>query len=291
MKMIGPIQREILGALIELYEKKKGTIKGEDIGEVLNRTPGTIRNQMQTLRALGYVEGIPGPRGGYIPAMKAYEAIGVGMIKKPSTVYVYKDGRLIEGLGVQKMVFTQVPHPTECKAVITVLGDSRKIKDNDFIKIGPTPVNHVILKGKVIGRDDTMREILISASSITSMPKGKVRTVATRRLISFTSNTSIQECAKKLIENRISAAPVIDRGKLTGIVTVAEIVRGVARGNCYGNIGNIAVKTPLTIDKDVEIIECVEKMRKYDVGRLIVMDKGKPVGIITRTDILLRMLE
>jgi len=289
--MISSVQREILGALIELYEKKKETIRGEDIAELLHRTPGTVRNQMQTLKALGYVDGVPGPRGGYTPAMKAYEALGMEMIEKPSTVYVYRDGEMIEGLSVQKIVFSQVSHPTECKAVITILGDTRKLGDHDVITVGPTPVNHVILKGEVIGRDDSRREILIAAHSITSIPKGKVADVATRRLVSFTSNTRIRECAKKLIEKRINAAPVIDGGRLTGIITVTEIVRAVARGRKDGTVGDIAVKIPLTIDKNSEIIDCVEKMKRYDVGRLIVMSKEKPVGIITRTDILMRMLE
>ncbi len=289
--MISSVQREILGALIELYEKRKETIRGEDIAELLHRTPGTVRNQMQTLKALGYVDGVPGPRGGYTPAMKAYEALGMEMIEKPSTVYVYRDGEMIEGLSVQKIVFSQVSHPTECKAVITILGDTRKLSDHDVITVGPTPVNHVILKGEVIGRDDSRREILIAAHSITSIPKGKVADVATRRLVSFTSNTQIRECAKKLIEKRINAAPVIDGGRLTGIITVTEIVRAVARGRKDGTVGDIAVKIPLTIDKNSEIIDCVEKMRRYDVGRLIVMSKEKPVGIITRTDILMRMLE
>jgi predicted transcriptional regulator len=288
--MISSIHREILDVLIELYEKKKETVKGEDIAELLHRTPGTVRNQMQTLRALGYVDGIPGPKGGYTPALKAYESLGIDVIDKPSVVRIYRDGELVEGVHVQKMVFTQLPHPTDCRAMITVMGDTRKLKDHDFITVGPTPVNHVILKGEVVGRDDNRREILIAAQSITSIPKGKVAGVATRRLVSFTSGISIQECAKKLMEKRISAAPIIDNGELTGIITVSEIVRAVAGGRGSDKVGDIAVKEPLTIEEDSEIIECVEKMRKYDVGRLIVLSKGKPVGIITRTDILMRML-
>ena len=60
-----PIQKEILTALINLYRTKKHAIKGEDIAEVIQRNPGTVRNQMQSLKALGLVEGVPGPKGGY----------------------------------------------------------------------------------------------------------------------------------------------------------------------------------------------------------------------------------
>ena len=43
------IQKEILITLITLYHQHSHAIKGEEIAEVLNRNPGTVRNQMQAL--------------------------------------------------------------------------------------------------------------------------------------------------------------------------------------------------------------------------------------------------
>lgn len=287
--MVGATQREILDALIELYEKDKNSVKGEDISRLLKRSPGTIRNQMQTLRALGYVEGVPGPKGGYTPSMKAYEALEIESIEKAYKVPIYRHGRRIDGVSVQKIVFMKVTHPSECKAIINIIGDTRKIRDHDLLKIGPTPVNHVVIKGKVIGRDDTRREILVGANSITSIPKGNVGDVATKKLIGITPDMSLKECGRVLLENRISAAPIIDNNELKGILTVEEIVRAVARGNMKLKARDIAIKEVLTIDKDAKILDCIKKMEKYDVGRLIVMDAEKPVGIVTRTDVLQSM--
>ena len=46
--MLTSVQKEILQTLINLYQSSNGkSIKGEDIAEVMNRNPGTIRNQMQ----------------------------------------------------------------------------------------------------------------------------------------------------------------------------------------------------------------------------------------------------
>jgi predicted transcriptional regulator len=287
--MIGTAQREILDALIELYDKKKDSVKGEDISKLLGRSPGTIRNQMQTLRALGYVEGTPGPKGGYTPSMKAYEMLGIEPVEKPYEVSLYREGKKIQGISAQKIVFTKVTHPSECRSIISVIGDTRRIKDHEVITIGPTPVNRVVIKGEVVGRDDIKREILVDAHSITSIPKGKVDDVATRKLISLTSNMGLRECGKILLENRINAAPIIDNGRLKGILTVEEIVRAVAMGKMNLKARDMAIKDVLTIGKDSKLHTCIRKMEKHDVGRLIVMDAGKPVGIITRTDILQRM--
>lgn len=288
--MTGTAQREILDALIELYEKKKETVKGEDISQLLNRSPGTIRNQMQTLRALGYVEGVPGPKGGYTPSIKAYEELGLEPIENPLEVPIQVDDHKLEGLTVQKILFIKVPHPSECMAVISVGGDTRKIPDNCNIKVGPTPVNHIIIKGKVSGRDDIKKEILIDAKSITSVPKGRVGDVATRKLITIKSEADLRECGMLLLKNRINAAPIVEKGILRGIVTFEEIARALIDGKTKLKAKDIAIQDIYTIGKEAKLISCIKRMEKLDVGRFIVTDEGKPVGIITRTDILQRMV-
>ena len=59
-----PVQRDVLTALINLHRQEGQAIKGEEIAELVGRNPGTIRNQMQSLRALNLVEGVTGPKGG-----------------------------------------------------------------------------------------------------------------------------------------------------------------------------------------------------------------------------------
>lgn len=45
--MLTSVQKEILQSLINLYRNAEGkSIKGEEIAEIMNRNPGTIRNQM-----------------------------------------------------------------------------------------------------------------------------------------------------------------------------------------------------------------------------------------------------
>jgi predicted transcriptional regulator len=64
---LSPSQRQILSALVNLHGEHEQAVKGEQIAEEVDRNPGTIRNQMQSLKALQLVEGVPGPKGGYKP--------------------------------------------------------------------------------------------------------------------------------------------------------------------------------------------------------------------------------
>ena len=92
--MLTSVQKEILQSLTNLYRKADGkSIKGEEIAEVMNRNPGTIRNQMQSLRSLGLVKGVPGPRGGYKPTVKAYQTLNIDESDKQTLVPIYKDGK------------------------------------------------------------------------------------------------------------------------------------------------------------------------------------------------------
>ena len=63
------IQRDILITLITLYHQQSHSIKGEEIADMIQRNPGTVRNQMQALKAIGLVDGVPGPKGDTSPRL------------------------------------------------------------------------------------------------------------------------------------------------------------------------------------------------------------------------------
>ncbi|MDO9326657.1 MAG: HTH domain-containing protein, partial [Methanoregula sp.] len=73
------IQKDILITLVTLYHRQSHSIKGEEIADLIQRNPGTVRNQMQALKTIGLVDGVPGPKGGYIPTGLAYKALNLNL--------------------------------------------------------------------------------------------------------------------------------------------------------------------------------------------------------------------
>jgi len=55
-------------------------------------------------------------------------------------------------------------------------------------------------------------------------------------------------------------------------------------------IHDIMVDEVITTDKDATVKDAVELMNKYEIGCLVVLENGKPVGIITERDLLKRVL-
>ena len=286
--MLTSVQKEILQTLINLYQSSNSkSIKGEDIAEVMGRNPGTIRNQMQSLRSLGLVKGVPGPRGGYKPTIEAYHSLNISVSNDDSNVPIYKNGQKVEGVSVAKIEFTSVPQPSECEAAIKVLGSIKDLNLGDEVRIGPTPVNNLGVMGTIVGRDDMDNILLVDTNTIRSIPKQTVGDIASRNVISFTLDCSVKEAAKKLASNEIDGAPVIKDGKVVGVFSLTDLVNAVANDRENDTVGELMSKNVVIVNEDLKIANAIEVMLKKSISRLIIADNNQVLlGIVTRTDLI-----
>ncbi|MFY9639179.1 MAG: CBS domain-containing protein [Methanobacterium sp.] len=285
--MLTSVQKEILQSLINLYRNADASIKGEEIAMIMNRNPGTIRNQMQSLRSLGLVKGVPGPRGGYKPTIKAYHTLNIQASDNQTLVPIYRDGKKVKDITVSQIEFTSITHPGECEAAIKAVGNIKYLDLGDEIRIGPTPVNKLVVDGVVVGRDDMDNILLLDTTAIRSIPKKTVLDVASKNLIKLESSDSIKDAAKLLSRKEIEGAPVIEEGHVIGILTLSDITTAIAEDKEGQNVANVMSKHIITVEKDAMIADAIEIMNKNKIGRLIVVDEQvNPIGIVTRTDLL-----
>ena len=154
-------QKSILTALINLYGEQEDAVKGEAIAEEVDRNPGTIRNQMQSLKALQLVEGVPGPKGGYKPTSNAYEALDIQRMDEPADVPIFHEGEQVEGINVDGIDLSSVHHPELCRAEIHVQGSVRDFHEGDSVTVGPTPLSKLVIDGTVDGKDDTANILIL----------------------------------------------------------------------------------------------------------------------------------
>ena len=286
--MLTNVQKETIQTLINLYQSSNGnSIKGGEIAEILNRNPGTIRNQMISLRRLGLVKSIPGPTGGYKPTIEAYHTLNIPISEKNLNIPIYKNGEKINGISVAKIEFDSIPKPFECRAAIKVLGSIIDLNSGDEITIGPTPVNNLGIIGTIVGRDDIENAILIDIKLIRSIPKQTVGEIASYDLISFSIDCSVKDAAKKLSDKKIDGAPVLDNGKVVGLFTSSDLVNAVANNRESELIGELMSTEVVIVNKDLEIVNAIDLMLKKSVSRLIVNDDYQDlIGIVTRTDLI-----
>lgn len=281
------IQKDILYALVTLYKKKGGgSVKGEEIAELINRNPGTVRNQMQALRALGLVEGVPGPKGGYRPTAKAYELLAITKPEEAVRVPVIVNDELMEDLSAEEIDLPSLSHPEVCQAKIKMIGDVKKINIGDRIVVGPTPVNELMIYGRVIGRDDTENSVVISIEKIHAIPKDEVGEHMSAPIITSDAEETVKEAAKRLAEHGIYCTPVKKNDKLVGIFTLDHAVKAFVEGKENEKVEKVMRPKIVTVDKRIKLSEALRIMRDEDVRILVVTDNGKPVGVITDQKIL-----
>ena len=168
-----PSQKNILQELVNLYRQSESAVKGEDIAEQVDRNPGTIRNQMQSLKALQLVEGVPGPKGGYKPTSNAYDALQVQDMDEAADVPLEHDGEPVETANVEEIDLTSVHHPEECRAEIKLQGSLSDFHEGDTITVGPTPLSKLQIIGTVEGKDDTSNILILTIDDMRA-PVGDV---------------------------------------------------------------------------------------------------------------------
>lgn len=135
----------------------------------------------------------------------------------------------------------------------------------------------------------------------------------TKEVITLTPDKTVQDAATIMLEKNISVIPVVDStSNLVGIITEsdfigkkAEIPHALASfkrllGHIFYHEGvedifkeaktmvleKVMSRYPKTIHPNDNLNDVVDKMSKYNLKRVPVVEDGKLVGIITRHDIL-----
>jgi predicted transcriptional regulator len=157
-----PSQRAILQELVNLHKEREAAIKGEEIANEVDRNPGTIRNQMQSLKALQLVEGVPGPKGGYKPTATAYDALQIEQMDQAADVPFAHNGELVPEANVEQIDLTSVHHPEECRAKVRLRGSISSFHEGDSVTVGPTPLSKLRIDGTLEGKDDTNNSLILT---------------------------------------------------------------------------------------------------------------------------------
>ena len=281
------IQKDILIALITLYHQHSRSIKGEDIADMIQRNPGTVRNQMQALKTIGLVDGVPGPKGGYIPTALAYKELNLNLTEGDYDVRISRDGEIISGASVREIDFTTLCHPDICHAVIRLFGSAKLFEIGDRITIGPTPVNKLLLRGEVFGKDESKQLLLIVTTEMISLPKQSIKNYMSSPLKTLKSSNTLHDALVLFNKDRIHGVPIIDKEKLSGIITISDIAKAVEKNlSLTTKVSAVMTTDVIEASSDTKLFEVIRRFKEREIGRLIVVENGKPVGILTQSDII-----
>lgn len=160
-------QTTVLSELVSIYNRHgDGPVKGKRIAEAIGRNPGTIRTQMQSLKSLQLVKGIPGPKGGYEPTATAFELIDLERSTEFAPVPISRDGETLRDVTVTEFDLLNLHHPDCREAEIYVEGTIHQLTQGDTIEIGPTPGTGLVVAGRVDGVDTAQSVCVIDVDEM-----------------------------------------------------------------------------------------------------------------------------
>lgn len=139
----------------------------------------------------------------------------------------------------------------------------------------------------------------------------KAAEIMVKDVVTTGPEASVQELATLMLERRISGLPVVDGGgRLLGIVSEGDLIRRPEIDTDRVKLGwlrlllsdearardfvkshgrkarEVMTQPAISVATDAPLAEVVRLMARHRIKRLPVVDKGRLVGLVTRTDLL-----
>jgi acetoin utilization protein AcuB len=118
-----------------------------------------------------------------------------------------------------------------------------------------------------------------------------------RNPLTVPSDTLVSEAKRIISENNLHALPVVDDGRLRGLVTRANLLRQalfVLRTQSQDElcwfvnrirVRDVMVRDPMTIQASETVERCLQKGREAGVAQFPVLDGDRLVGVISANEI------
>jgi CBS domain-containing protein/anti-sigma regulatory factor (Ser/Thr protein kinase) len=115
--------------------------------------------------------------------------------------------------------------------------------------------------------------------------------VMTPNVVAVSPSDSMRHVKELLRLYRISGTPVVEGGKLVGIVSTEDVIRALDEHCIDAKVGDSMSRNVASIKAEDKLVEAVRTFGKLGFGRLpVVDDNGALIGILTPSDISGRLL-
>ena len=131
----------------------------------------------------------------------------------------------------------------------------------------------------------------MSEATSTERTRLKCSEIMTTNVQTASRETSLRELSVLMRDGDMGAVPVVEAGKLVGIVTDRDIVvRGLAEGmTAESPLGDVMTTDLVTVSPDSFVFEAIRLMGDKQIRRIAVADAdGKLAGIISMADVALQ---
>jgi len=117
--------------------------------------------------------------------------------------------------------------------------------------------------------------------------KDTVSEVMSRKIFTLGPQNRTIDALDAMVQNDIGSVPVIDQGKLVGIITERDIVKQITKSFDYLErpLSETGARAVITVTPSTPLWEAFATLLRNKIRRLPVVENGKLVGIVTERDL------
>ena len=197
----------------------------------------------------------------------------------------------------QAIADLSIPVGDQSFQITTSIGIAERIDLADNAESVVDAADQALRVAKETGRDRVVQFSSLSNCSAdldgNSGHSGPLEGVVARDVMAAatlcpTRNDSVQRVADFFLQLRLESAPVVDEdGLLVGTISVTELMMLTASGDGWNQtVGEVMKGSVICYDKDTPVKRILEFFSRVSVPRVIVVENGYPVGIISRDHLL-----
>jgi len=114
----------------------------------------------------------------------------------------------------------------------------------------------------------------------------KVMDIMSKEVKTVNNETTVEELLDIMFKYKHMGYPVVDGSDVKGIVTFTDVQKVIKEDRKNVKVSQIMTKELITARDDDEAVTVMKLLTKNNIGRIIVKNDGKMIGIVSRTDVL-----
>jgi CBS domain-containing protein len=113
-----------------------------------------------------------------------------------------------------------------------------------------------------------------------------VRDIMTKDVVSVSPSMSVEYLVHLMFEKKHMGYPVMEGNSLKGIVTFTDIQRVPYLERSVARVSDVMTKDVISVPLDAQASDVLKLVSSKNIGRVMVIDNGSVVGILSRTDLV-----
>lgn len=101
------------------------------------------------------------------------------------------------------------------------------------------------------------------------------------RVATVSPDASLEDVAQLLVAGRLTELPVVDRGRVVGVVTREDVAQGVESAGPHALLRDAPCHAVFMVEPGDALPDVLARLRAEPEARALVVDHGAPMGLLT----------